>query len=136
MVPGMEGKTMKRIVVVAVLAVLALAGCKKPQGPPTMDVAAPDKPAEELTPAGSEVADVPEAPAEETPAETASTDETPKAQESDKGYILYTVKPGDGLMKIARQFYGDASRYKEIAKFNSITDPYKIKVGQVLKIPK
>ena len=135
MVPGMEGKTMKRIVVVA-LAVLALAGCKKPQGPPTMDVAAPDKPAEELTPAGSEVAEVPETPAEETPAETASTDETPKPQESDKGYVLYTVKKGDGLMKIAREFYGDASRYKDIAKFNGITDPYKIKVGQVLKIPK
>ena len=75
-------------------------------------------------------------PVKETPAETASTGETPKAQESDKAYVLYTVKPGDGLMKIARQFYGDASRYKEIAKFNSIADPYKIKVGQVLKIPK
>ena len=122
---------MKRIVVVAVLAVLALAGCKKPQGPQTTDVMAPEKPAEELTPAGSEVAEVPG-----TPAETTSTDETPKAQESDKGYVLYTVKKGDGLMKIAREFYGDASRYKEIAKFNDITDPYKIKVGQVLKIPK
>ena len=136
MVPGMEGKTMKRIVVVAVLAVLALAGCKKPQGPQTTDVMAPEKPAEELTPAGREVAEVPETPAEETPAETTPTDETPKAQESDKGYVLYTVKKGDGLMKIAREFYGDASRYKEIAKFNNITDPYKIKVGQVLKIPK
>jgi len=128
----MEGKTMKRIAVVAVLAVLALAGCKKPQTQ-TMDAMAPERPAEELAPAGSEVAEM---PVEEAPAETASTGETPTAPESDKGYVLYTVKKGDGLMKIAREFYGDASRYKEIAKFNNITDPYKIKVGQVLKIPK
>ena len=127
---------MKRIVVAAAVAALAMAGCKKPQGPQTTEVAAPDRPAEELAPAGSEVAEVPEMPVEEKPAETASTDETPKAPESDKGYVLYTVKTGDGLMKIARQFYGDASRYKEIAKFNDITDPDKIKVGQVLKIPK
>jgi nucleoid-associated protein YgaU len=136
MVPGMEGKTMKRIAVVAVVAVLALAGCKKPQGPQTTEVSAPDRPAEELTPTGTEVAEVPEAPVEKTPAETVSTDEAPKPKESDKGYVLYTVKPGDGLMKIARQFYGDARRYKDIAKFNGITDTDKIKVGQVLKIPK
>ena len=129
---------MKRIVVVTV-AVLALAGCKKPQGPQTTDVTAPEKPAHELAPASTDVADVaevPEAPVKEAPAETASTDETPKAQETDKGYVLYTVKKGEGLMKIARQFYGDASRYKEIAKFNNITDPDKIQAGQVLKIPK
>ena len=130
---------MKRIAVVAVLAALALAGCKKPHGPKTMEVTAPNRPADDLAPAGSEVAEVPEtpeAPVEETPTEAPSTDETPKAQEDEKGYVLYTVKRGDGLMKIARQFYGDASRYKEIAKFNGLTDANKIKVGQVLKIPK
>jgi hypothetical protein len=49
----------------------------------------------------------------------------------------YTVKPGDNLGKIAMNFFGDANKWREIAELNSIADPSKIKVGQVLKlIPK
>lgn len=49
----------------------------------------------------------------------------------------YTVQAGDTLSKISKQFYGDANRYMKIFEANkdTLTDPDKIKPGQVLKIP-
>ncbi len=49
----------------------------------------------------------------------------------------YSVKSGDSLSKIAKQFYGDAGRYMEIFEANrdQLSDPNKIDVGQQLKIP-
>lgn len=47
----------------------------------------------------------------------------------------YTVQPGDTLGKIARRFYGDASRYPLIVSANRITDPDELAVGQQLVIP-
>lgn len=49
----------------------------------------------------------------------------------------YTVKSGDTLSKISRQFYGDANEYMRIFYANRriISDPDKIQVGQVLVIP-
>jgi len=49
----------------------------------------------------------------------------------------YTVQAGDTLSKISKQFYGDAKNYMKIFNANkdSLSDPDKIKVGQVLKIP-
>jgi nucleoid-associated protein YgaU len=49
----------------------------------------------------------------------------------------YTVKSGDTLSKIAREKLGDANAYMEIFNANTdvLTDPNKIKPGQVLKIP-
>lgn len=52
-----------------------------------------------------------------------------------KEYTTYTVKKGDTLSKIAKAMLGKASRYMEIAKLNNLSNPNKIKVGQVLKIP-
>jgi LysM repeat protein len=46
----------------------------------------------------------------------------------------YTVKPGDSLGKIAMKVFGDANKWREIADLNSIADPSKIKVGQVLNL--
>ncbi len=51
-------------------------------------------------------------------------------------YELYTIKRGDSLMSISRQFYGVDSKYKLIQEFNNIDDPNQIQAGQVLKIPK
>jgi nucleoid-associated protein YgaU len=50
---------------------------------------------------------------------------------------MYTVKPGDTLSKISKQFYGSATDYMRIFEANKdqLTDPDKIKVGQELKIP-
>jgi len=49
----------------------------------------------------------------------------------------YTVQPGDSLSKIAKQFYGNANAYMKIfdANKDQLTDPNKIQIGQVLKIP-
>ena len=50
---------------------------------------------------------------------------------------VYTVKGGDTLSKIAKQFYGNANSYPKIfdANRDQLSDPDKIKAGQVLKIP-
>ena len=50
---------------------------------------------------------------------------------------IYTVKPGDTLSKISKEFYGSANEYMRIFEANKdqLTDPNKIKVGQELKIP-
>ena len=49
----------------------------------------------------------------------------------------YTVKSGDTLSKIAKEFYGDANAYNRIfdANRDKLTDPNKVSVGQVLNIP-
>ena len=50
---------------------------------------------------------------------------------------LYTVKSGDTLSKIAKAFYGDASKYPVIFEANQpmLENPDKIFVGQNLRIP-
>lgn len=50
----------------------------------------------------------------------------------------YTVVAGDTLSKISKKFYGDANKYMRIFEANrdKLSDPDKIKVGQVLTIPK
>lgn len=49
----------------------------------------------------------------------------------------YTVKSGDSLSKIAKQFYGDAKKWPQIFEANrdQITNPDMIKPGQTLRIP-
>jgi nucleoid-associated protein YgaU len=49
----------------------------------------------------------------------------------------YTVKPGDTLSKISKQFLGDANKYMRIFEANrdKLKDPDKIQPGQELKIP-
>ena len=49
----------------------------------------------------------------------------------------YTVKAGDTLSRIAKEHLGDANAYMKIFEANrdQLSDPDKIKPGQVLKIP-
>ncbi len=49
----------------------------------------------------------------------------------------YTVQSGDTLSKIAKRFYGDANVYPKIfdANRDQLSDPNKIRVGQLLKLP-
>ncbi len=49
----------------------------------------------------------------------------------------YTVKSGDTLSKIAKEFYGDANKYQQIFEANKpmLKDPDKIYPGQMLRIP-
>jgi nucleoid-associated protein YgaU len=50
---------------------------------------------------------------------------------------FYTVRSGDSLSKIAKQYYGDAQKYPAIFEANKpmLSDPNKIYPGQVLRIP-
>lgn len=52
-------------------------------------------------------------------------------------YGYYTVKSGDSLSKLAKQYLGDAKRYMEIFNVNKdvLTNPDLIKIGQRLKLP-
>ena len=54
-----------------------------------------------------------------------------------QGSQTYTVKSGDTLSKISKQFYGDANEYMRIfyANRDKLKDPNKIQVGQQLTIP-
>ena len=49
----------------------------------------------------------------------------------------YTVKSGDTLSKISKQFYGNADQYMKIFEANrhQLSDPNNIQVGQNLIIP-
>lgn len=60
---------------------------------------------------------------------TVST-QTPDAQ-------FYTVKGGDSLSKIAKEFYGDPMKYPQIFDANKpmLSHPDKIYPGQTLRIP-
>lgn len=63
-----------------------------------------------------------------TVARTRETANAPKASS-------VTVQSGDTLMALAKKYYGDGSRYLEIAKANGIDNPNLIITGQELKIP-
>jgi nucleoid-associated protein YgaU len=54
-----------------------------------------------------------------------------------QGQRRYTVKAGDTLSKISREFYGDPNQYSKIfnANRNVLADPNKISPGQDLLIP-
>ena len=49
----------------------------------------------------------------------------------------YTVQSGDNLSKIAKHFYGNANAWQQIfdANRDQLSNPDRIKPGQVLKIP-
>jgi cell envelope opacity-associated protein A len=52
-------------------------------------------------------------------------------------FQTYTVKPGDTLSKISKEFYGNTNDYMRIFNANKdqLKDPDHIKTGQQLKIP-
>lgn len=50
-------------------------------------------------------------------------------------YHIHEVVSGDTLSAIAKKYLGNSGKYTDIAKFNSISNPDVIKVGQKIKIP-
>jgi nucleoid-associated protein YgaU len=67
-----------------------------------------------------------------------TVDENLKVAEAGAEADLHVVVSGDTLSKIAKEVYGDAMKYPVIFEANRpmLTDPDKIYVGQVLRIPK
>jgi len=55
-----------------------------------------------------------------------------KPETSNTGEIVYVVKAGDTLSKIAMQYN---TTYQELAKYNDISNPNIISVGQSIRIP-
>lgn len=53
-------------------------------------------------------------------------------EKSNAGYTTYVVKKGDTLSGIANKYN---TTYQELAKYNNISNPNIIQVGQVIKIP-
>ena len=49
--------------------------------------------------------------------------------------VEYTVKSGDTLGKIARRYYGAATRYAPIMKANQLTERSVLRIGQKLIVP-
>jgi len=76
----------------------------------------------------------PESPAAVIEATVVESADGEPADESD----TYTVQTGDTLWKIAKQAYGDGSKYMKIFEANTdlLKDPDHIYPGQELKIPR
>ena len=79
---------------------------------------------------------VTESAPEATPEVAESTEAAP-AEAGAEEARTYTVKPGDTLSAIAREFYGSGSKYMKIFNANThiLDNPDRIKPGQVLNIP-
>ena len=73
----------------------------------------------------------------------ASAQQAPKTQTAGasvsggQGARTYTVRPGDTLSQISRQFYGEANQYTKIFEANrdQLKNPNEIRPGQQLVIP-
>lgn len=59
--------------------------------------------------------------------------DTPRADDRELSQY-YTVKAGDTLWKICKDYFEDGSKYSEIASLNGISNPNYITVGQVIKM--
>jgi tetratricopeptide (TPR) repeat protein len=50
-------------------------------------------------------------------------------------FFRYTVQSGESLSRLAQQYMGDRFRFWILAKYNDISNPSRVSVGQVIKIP-
>ncbi len=72
----------------------------------------------------------------EKPAETANREAEPtKASGAPALVNAYAVHAGDTLQGVASRLYGDAQRWRDIAKANPGLDPRRLPVGQMIKLP-
>ena len=71
------------------------------------------------------------------PGATQGTTGSPTPAAGSQQYTTYTVQSGDTLSGISKKFLGNANDYMDIYNANrdQLSDPDKIKPGQVLKIP-
>jgi len=89
----------------------------------------PEKEPEVAPAAAEEAAPAPAPAAEPAPAPAAPPPPAAPAPRT------YTVVSGDTLWAIAERFYGDGSKYQQIADASGIANPDLIHPGQVLTIP-
>ncbi|MDY7010425.1 MAG: LysM domain-containing protein [Planctomycetota bacterium] len=123
---------MKRTVVFIALVIL-VSGCKKPAGPKTTETAAfpaAARPVNELMPeaAAAEIQAGAKTHARIVAEKVVETPAPPPVR-------THTIRKGDTLWSLAKDFYGSGRRWKEIAAANGIADESKLPVGKVLRIP-
>jgi LysM repeat protein len=72
-----------------------------------------------------------------TPGTATAAAKAPAQPAAPQGGKTYTVQAGDTLSKIAKEHLGNANAYMQIFEINKdqLSDPDKIKPGQVLKLP-
>lgn len=49
---------------------------------------------------------------------------------------VHRVQPGETLDRISARYYGDSTRWRQIASANGISDPLAVKPGSLLSIPR
>lgn len=66
-----------------------------------------------------------------------SSSSAPMSEGAPQDEVMHSVEPGDSLSRIAKKYYGDASKWKMIYEANRdlIKNPDLIHPGQVFRIP-
>ena len=123
------------VVVLAMAAVLA--GCKKPEGPKTVEPTVPMGPTVTSGIEGPEARDAAARPQESVRLEdlTKPPKDVQPPTTPDEGRKTYTIEKGDTLWSIAKRYLGNGKRYTEIIAANPGLDAAKLKVGQQIVIP-
>ena len=49
---------------------------------------------------------------------------------------VHRVQPGETLDRISAKYYGDSTRWRQIASANGISDPLALRNGSLLSIPR
>ncbi|MEX0655188.1 MAG: LysM domain-containing protein [Phycisphaeraceae bacterium] len=65
----------------------------------------------------------------------AACSSTPEASGERTGEVTHTVAAGDTLGTLARQYYGDESKWMLIAQANPLVDPMRLRAEMELVIP-
>jgi nucleoid-associated protein YgaU len=55
--------------------------------------------------------------------------------EPEESPVKYQIKNGDTLIRICRNYYGDADMVKKVCEWNGLDDQDKIYVGQTIELP-
>jgi len=68
----------------------------------------------------------------------AAVDDRISVEKEEPAAEFYTVEKGDSLSKIAKKYYGDPMKYKQLFEANQplLKDPNEIFPGQQIRIPK
>ncbi len=82
------------------------------------------------TPTGTPDGETPTGEPTDNPGEATPTP-TPDAGE----IINHVVKSGENINSIVRKYYGNTDLVSKVCAYNNISDPNKIKIDQVIKIP-
>ncbi len=74
---------------------------------------------------------------EQQPVQQTLPDDVPYqvTEDYNSGVISYTVQRGDRLSDIALEFTGQSSTWRDIAQYNNISDPRRLREGMILEIP-